>query len=199
MRLVLGSDLHGQLPDVPPCDILVLAGDIMPHGDQGLFYQTQLREWLEDIPAQHIVATWGNHDWPFYVQKLPPLRWNILVDDAVEIRGLRFYGTPWSLPFYEWAWQAPEASLAKIYSHIPENTHVLISHTPPFGFCDKNNNGEHTGSRALFDRMAELPCLQLVVCGHIHEARGSRGLVVNASSVGKHQRPRTQPWVEWEL
>ena len=199
MKLILGSDLHGHLPPVPPCDILVLGGDIMRGHEQRSFYLNELREWLQNAPARRIVATWGNHDWPFHVQDLQSLRWDLLVDQTVTIDGMHFYGTPWSLPFYEWAWQAPESTLEKLYSHIPDNTNILISHTPPFGFCDKNDHGEHKGSKSLYDRMVELPDLRLVVCGHIHEARGSRSLVVNASSVARHQQLRPNPWIAWEL
>jgi Icc-related predicted phosphoesterase len=195
MRLVLGSDLHGYLPEVLPCDVLVLAGDIMPDYEQSRFYLGRLRQWLNNAPVRHIVATWGNHDWPYNVQGLPDLRWHMLVDRAITLEGVTFYGSPWSLPYYSWAWQAPEETLDKLYSFIPDNTDVLISHQPPFGMCDKNDKDMHEGSKSLYDRMAELSQLKLVVCGHIHEARGQSGIVVNASCVTRHMQLRRNPWV----
>lgn len=199
MRLVLGSDLHGYLPEVPPCDVLVLAGDIMPANHQRRFYSGSLKRWLDNIPAHHIVAIWGNHDWPYNIQGLPNLRWHMLVDKATILDGVTFYGSPWSLPFYEWAWQAPEETLIKLYSFIPDNTDVLISHTPPLAMCDKNNEGFHSGSKSLYDRMAKLPQLKLLVCGHIHEAHGQSDLVVNASCMTRNMQLRTDPWITWEL
>ena len=199
MKLVLGSDLHGYLPEVPPCDILVLAGDILSADGQRNFYLGPLKRWLNNAPARHIVATWGNHDWPFNVQGLPDLRWNLLIDRAIEIEGFVFYGSPWSLPFYEWAWQAPEETLVKLYSFIPSDTDILISHAPPKGMCDYSHEGQLCGSVALNNRMRELFDLRLLVCGHIHEARGQLGRVVNASSVTKYVQLRKDPWTIVDL
>lgn len=199
MKLVLGSDLHGNLPKVSPCDMLVLAGDILPSHDQKEFYCNRLKKWLDNVPVRHVVATWGNHDWPFNVQGLPKLRWHILVDQPVTIEGVNFYGLPWSLPFYEWAWQAPEETLDKLYSFIPDDTDVLISHSPPFGMCDKNREGVHNGSKSLYDRLVELGQLKLLVCGHIHEARGQVGKVINASCLDETYRLRENPWVKVEI
>lgn len=123
------SDLHGRLPRdsggyvrVPPCDVLVIAGDICPdfHGagsarptrpgsktfqhvyDKGEAAQTnwlndEFREWLEDARAfaGEVVAIAGNHDFVFE-RKLEPhnLPWTYLWDSEATVEGLRFYGVP---------------------------------------------------------------------------------------------------------
>lgn len=204
MKLVLGSDLHGFLPEVPQCDFLILAGDILPDIDQKIFVDRKLKPWLEQAPAKNVIATWGNHDWlPFYGWSSDKLRWHALIDESVVIAGLKFYGSPWSLPFMRWAWMAPEKTLARLYETIPQDTNILITHSPPFGILDRNLKMEHCGSKALMAKLGELPDLKLVVCGHIHEARGKEGIVVNASCIDgtavMGYRLHKNPWIEIEL
>src|SRR3989338_3786942 len=201
MKLVLGSDLHGNLPDVPPCDILVLAGDILPETEQDVFIEQQLRPWLEKIPARNVVATWGNHDHkPFRNSHLGiNLRWHLLVDDSVSINGLKFHGSPWCLPIGRWAWQAPEYLLEHIYSLIPNDTDILISHSPPYGMCDRVVSGENVGSIELARLVHGLTGLKLLVCGHIHESRGQRGKVMNVSCLDEKYQLRENLWTVIQL
>ena len=56
------ADLHGWLPPISPCDLLLIAGDICPPTDQRHWLDTNFRTWLVDSPARHVVATWGNND-----------------------------------------------------------------------------------------------------------------------------------------
>lgn len=199
MKLVLGSDLHGLLPPVPPCDALLLAGDLLPENEQEIFIINQLAPWLNNAPAREIFATWGNHDdLPFKQYDLPfrlwedNLRWQLLVDRTVSWKGLKIHGTPWCRPVGRWAWQAPEYVLKTIYDMIPDDVDILISHTSPRSICDLESRcGENCGSGALLKRMDQLKNLKMLVCGHIHEARGNKGVVFNVSSVKR--RLKTDP------
>lgn len=52
------------------------------------------------------------------------------------------------------------------------STKVLVSHTPPFNTkIDKLKNGQSCGSRAVRE-FIDSHEVDLVICGHIHEARG---------------------------
>jgi len=68
-------------------------------------------------------------------------------------------------------------------------THVFVSHAPPAGtHLDRVSVGKHAGSTAVRDFVdARQP--DVVVCGHIHEARGiehlGKSTVVNCGPAGK--------------
>ena len=60
---------------------------------------------------------------------------------------------------------------------------IFVPHAPPYGTeCDKLRSGEHVGSQAL-RTFVEREQPDLVLCGHVHEARGEdqleRARIVN--------------------
>lgn len=187
------SDLHGHLPQIPPCSILLIGGDICPcrfglgymsDNDTAMHQSFWLKDvfgpWLESLPVKHVVATWGNHDWvgekkPNTMPKLP---WHILVDEGIELLGLKIYGSPWQTRFFDWAFNADEPFMENKWAAIPNDTDILLLHGPPHGYGDLapvyqgiRDNEEHTGSPSLTKRIMEIKP-QLVVCGHIHRSRG---------------------------
>lgn len=180
MKLALLSDLHGHLPAIEPCDLVVIAGDIVPAwawqtnvARQLKWLEESFNPWVEALPAPRVVMTFGNHDWfgPTGLWK-PPTKVTLLLDQAAEIDGIRIYGTPWSPEFRTWAYMDSEEGLAGRYAAIPADTELLISHAPPRGVVDRTATGEEVGSMVLRQRLAELHSLRLVVCGHIHECGG---------------------------
>src|SRR5688572_27331064 len=99
MKIVCTSDLHGHLPTIEPCDLLLIAGDICPRPHpSGTFPRQWLTNpfgaWVQKTPAAERVLVWGNHDWiaeqtPHLV---PPLAAVVLTDQLHEWNGLRTYG-----------------------------------------------------------------------------------------------------------
>src|SRR5262245_37118468 len=74
MRIVAVSDQHAFLPTVPPCDLLIVGGDICPDFVDGVpsfsapqaqkgWFDQHIRPWLKSSSATYKLATWGNHDW----------------------------------------------------------------------------------------------------------------------------------------
>ncbi len=109
------SDLHGRLPKIPPGDMLIIAGDIVPLNKHAVessatWLDFVFRPWLEAQPVQHIVAIWGNHDWIGERRAaIPDLPWVVLQDSETTLEfpatgeQLRVYGTPWTPMFNNWA------------------------------------------------------------------------------------------------
>lgn len=204
MRVAAISDLHGQLPDIPPCDLLLLAGDLCPHHNHAPSFQaewldTTFRRWLAGLThVRHVVGVAGNHDWVFQESpnKVPAdLRWTYLLDEETTVDGLRIWGSPWQPVFCNWAFNLTSDELARKWALIPEGIDVLLLHGPPVGWGDyatRRDGGEHTGCPYLAQRIVELQP-RLVVFGHIHEGWGQwrqgRTLLANVSHLDRGYQP----------
>lgn len=175
-HIVATSDLHGHLPEIPPCDLCIIGGDICPGGTlnyQAIWLDVNFREWLKDIPAKEIVGIAGNHDLIFEKEpNLIPkdLPWHYLNDSMIELFGFKIYGTPWQLPFWG-AFNLDEEGLKIKYKNIPKEVDILVSHGPPHGIGDEVSGPEHVGSLSLLNKIYEIKP-RLIIYGHIHDAFG---------------------------
>ena len=204
MRIAFISDLHGFLPKPPPSDLMVIAGDIAVDRGQGKWFLDKFMPWCKDY-MNPIYATFGNHDRTedptireLLNQNAPP-NLEFLVDQSRLIAGKRFYFTPWSPRYGDWAWMKSDFDLDGVYEKIPWNTQILVSHSPPRGYCDINMQYERCGSQALLARIDQLPLLEKVICGHIHEGKGSftsveKWTVHNVSAVDEYYNLYSDPW-----
>jgi len=216
MRLVLTSDLHGALPTIPPCDVLLIAGDICPIQNHDPSFQFQwlvdvFVPWLAQTPAKHRLFIAGNHDFVFALEpdwiRRIEFPGTYLRDSGIVIDGVPFWGSPWANELPGWPFTAPEEELRLYWSLIPSATQVLLVHGPPRGHGDQvigSRSGDplNVGSHSLLERLDVLPNLRLVVYGHIHEGAGiyrHRDVpLVNAAYMDVHYKP-TQPVHQWEL
>lgn len=213
LKIIAISDQHGHLPEIPPCDLLLIGGDICPGGGlekQSFWLDTHFRHWLDRIPAKEAVAIAGNHDKIFAnaPEMIPSgLRFHYLKDSSIEIFKLKIYGTPWQLPFWG-VFNKKEEELDSLYQAIPYDLDILLTHGPPYGIRDgvpvqERLNEDlgtllHVGSHALKKRILEIQP-KLVVFGHIHSAYGvtkQEGITyVNASLLNDEMHMVYQPIV----
>ena len=203
MRICCISDLHGHLPEVPPCDLLLLAGDLVPAeghepAEGRRWLATRFRDWLGEVPARAVVGVAGNHDFVFAAGDLgltPPLPWTYLQDSGTTVGGLTIWGTPWQPTFFDWAFNLDEPELAAKWDLIPEATDVLLLHGPPFGHGDPTPRGP-AGSPSLLRRI-EAVRPRLAVAGHIHSGYGVYAIgpttFVNASHLDESYAPAHRP------
>lgn len=164
---------HRQV-EVPNGDILIFAGDISRQGSSRAI--ADFNAWLALLPHPEKVVIAGNHDTLFErnpgVGRLLLTGCRYLQDEAAEISGLKFWGSPHTPEFYNWAFNLPRgAKLAEKWAMIPKDTEVLVTHGPPFGVGDRTADGP-VGCDDLRKRVEQLPKLKLHVFGHIHEEPG---------------------------
>lgn len=208
MRLVCFSDTHKlhQQVLIPNGDILIYAGDMCSSGSEKS--ARKFITWFSNRPHKHKVMIAGNHDRCF---ELPNTK-QILKQSAKEnnviylehepatIEGLNFFGSPYQPEFCNWAFNVPRGGrLARLWNQIPDNTDILITHSPPYGILDVVESGAHVGCSDLRTRINNLPNLKLNVFGHIHFSYGKKihnnVTYVNASICTEAYEPLNQPWV----
>lgn len=204
MRLVVISDTHGEHASLGPLhgDVLIHCGDMAATVDPDERPLEALDAWFGAQDFQLVLAIGGN--WDFALQQRlrrgrPAFRnAHCLLDDSVTFGGVRFYGSPWTPALSRWAFYLPDAEMARRWDAIPDDTDVLITHTPPRGVLDQNRRGDHLGCRALAARLPALRCA-LHVFGHTHASYGVREQggrwLANASSMGSHDGPLRPPLV----
>ena len=70
------------------------------------------------------------------------------------------------------AFQYPPSQAQQLWSNIPSDTTLLITHTPPAGHLDNSAHWTHGGCPALSQALLRTKP-RLHVCGHCHKGRGA--------------------------
>lgn len=213
---------------LPKGDVLIHAGDISNKGGEKDI--KDFIKWFQNLGGwdQKIFIS-GNHDYCFErinktsykgtydwlnplmsPDKLSESNITYLEDSSFTIetpefdRPIKFYGSPWQPWFYDWAFNLPRlgTELQEKWNMIPEDTDVLITHSPPNGYGDLVNNWKqpntHVGCECLINRIGEIKPL-VNVFGHIHEGYGvhygNDTIFVNASICTTGYEPINKPIV----
>ena len=155
MKVCAISDLHGYLPEIKPCDILLIAGDISPVDIQ--FNKPKMKEWLEDtfakwirsLPVEKVFLIAGNHDSYFencsqgallsFQQACCNLIYlenevGYYYDENAQLWSI--FGTPYCHTFGNWPFMRSEEFMIEKFSKIPEEVDIIITHDPPFACGD---------------------------------------------------------------
>lgn len=177
MKITVISDTHGTHAGLGELegDVLIHCGDFClsgSHQDQQL---QALDAWFGRQRFRHVLCIGGNHDFlaeELHARGQPLFRHaRYLMDETVQIEGLRFHGAPWIPELTGWAHYRNTAGLTKAWERIPDQLDVLITHTPPSGILDRNSRGKSCGCPLLRLRLKAVR--PRVHCfGHIHASSG---------------------------
>ena len=179
MRLLCITDLHGSLVMLTrilaaagPVDAVLLGGDITDFGSP-LDADKIIR--LAQQPGAPVYAVAGNCDSAEIDRRLAELDVS-LSGRAVAHGSWAIHGVSGMPPWRKGMYQITEEELARLleagYEHVHGRQQVVLAHAPPRDTrLDRTIFGRHVGSVALRNFIDQTQPA-LVVCGHIHEARG---------------------------
>ena len=223
--------------ELATCDVVCLCGDVFEGRVLEDFANEQIIDWMKSLTdlGKRVIMTPGNHDlmlYRGYIEKnnLPmdyycrnilrahPLTaedlkkmcgCEVLIDESVTLEnGMKIYGTPWSPLFYNWAFMKDENDLYEIFSKIPDDTDILLTHTPPkeetdFWKVDISDYDRtvHCGSSSLHKAIEGRLEKADIYCGHIHSGDHDESAfyishdnrVVNVSYVNENYKPYYKP------
>lgn len=205
MRIVFVSDTHNRLDriKVPDGDMLIHSGDFTMRTEAKtpaahLEQVSRFNNDLGALPHPFKVVVAGNHDAPFESDNAEAraLLTNAvyLQDQLAVLGGLRIYGSPWQPEYRKWAFNLPRDSeeLRAVWSRVPDNIDILVTHGPPKGFLDRAPLWPTLGDQFLRDRVLEVRP-KIHCFGHVHFSAGvleHEGITfVNAASLNEKYQP----------
>lgn len=167
MKILHLSDTHGyhqQLRDLPDADVIIHSGDFTMKGAQS--EAVDFLNWFCDLPYPHKIFICGNHDDCLYNAEIEGLDSNVhyLCNSGVIINDVRFYGVPM------FTYDCITDRQSQSYANIPDDTDVLITHSPAYGILDFDDSINY-GSEELLSKLSHLS-IKAHLFGHIHSQYG---------------------------
>jgi Icc-related predicted phosphoesterase len=206
MKIVCISDTHDLHHKVKyhDADMLLIAGDISSMGKE--YQVVNFIKYIEKLNYKHKVMIAGNHDFVFENNDINGLLKFIeesgiiyLNDNSTTIENIKIYGSPISPWFHNWAFNRQRGDeIQKYWDMIPNNTDILLTHTPPYGILDINKQYENCGCKNLLQTVYEIKP-KYHIFGHIHESYGQvcydNIKFINASVLNEKYQYVNQPIV----
>jgi Icc-related predicted phosphoesterase len=182
VRIAYLVDIHDRFEAVPramaeigPVDLLVIGGDITTGGTPDAA-AAAIERWRPLAPR--LLALAGNMDSPAIDARLAQLGVG-LDGHGYTLGDVGLFGvsaaprSPLHTP-YELDDEELERRIEAGFTGVSEcRVKLFFPHAPPHGTaCDQLRSGEHVGS-AVIRSFVEREQPDLVLCGHIHESRGT--------------------------
>ncbi len=180
MRLLCITDIHGEvrrfekiLAAEPKADLLIIGGDFTNFG------KPPEVDHILDLAQAHtpqVLAVAGNCDSAEIDRRLIE-RGVSLHTRGVRIDDIGFFGLsampPWRGNMYEFPEEDLDRFLAASFAQVEGSSRfIMVPHCPPRNSeVDRSGFGANVGSTAVRQWMDKVNPI-LVICGHIHEARG---------------------------
>ena len=188
MKIIAISDTHDySLENILKGitgDVLVIAGDITMSGTR-----RQLKAFAEELKAvrsqfKRVVWIGGNHDRlleirPLFAKAIAKYtNSDYLNRTGIVIDGVKFWGDPGTPDLPSWAFSYPRVT--NRWDAIPDDTDVLVTHSPCYGILDSAPASRHSdlglmhyGCYQLRTAVLREVKPKIHIHGHIHHSHGS--------------------------
>ena len=209
-EIVVISDTHTMHKglenkfNLPSGDIIIHCGDITGRGSEHTIHE--FLKWYNNLNQfKYKIFIAGNHDtlfesYPFLAKNIINDYKNIiyLEDSGIEIDNIKFWGTPVSRPFMNWAFNRPEEKLKMHWKAIPDDTDIIITHSPPYKIMDYGPvTNDRTGSPSLYYEIINRIKPKFHLFGHIHNGYGiykqDNITFINASNLNEDYKITNKP------
>lgn len=198
LKICAISDLHGNLPEIKPSNVLFIAGDIIPYKYQNKislskeWLNDEFVNWINNLPVEKVYLIAGNHD--FYFEsvsnaklleflnkmngKLCYMHNSSAIYTSNSGKNYKIFGTPYCHQYGNWAFMGYDNFLTEKFKEIPDDVDFLITHDAPYGikFQDvalelyKNLRiPDHIGNKPLLYRLMNIK-YKWLFHGHIHSS-----------------------------
>lgn len=188
MKIAAISDLHGNLPIIDECELCLICGDSIPlskqysHASSVEWFNKDFRNWAEKIPCNKVLFIAGNHEVgiEYYEEEMKAKfpkedKLTFLHDMLYIYKDLKIYGTPYCKEFGNWAYTEDDNKLKELFSEIPNDLDILLTHDCPYGYGDVLmqqvpwNDKSHLGNKPLAEAILEKQP-KYHFSGHLHSS-----------------------------
>jgi len=178
MKIVVISDTHSkhnEIKSFPEADCIIHCGDFSHSALQG----ADFLHWFSKTPYKYKIVIAGNHE-IYFTNTNIQRRWketfkdhgiHLLFNESITLDNIKFWGSPYSVEFLNWAFMETDEKLEEIWTKIPDDVDVVVTHSPAYKIGDKTAT-LNVGSKTLLKRLKELKKLKAHFYGHIHEDAG---------------------------
>lgn len=192
------SDSHNShwLLDVPKdIDMIIFSGDCSNYRDvaRNSVEVEDFLWWYNSLNVKYKIMIAGNHDGAIasgFISKDKIESQGIiyLYNEAIEVAGLKLYGSPITPSYGDWSFMRKRGKLAPLWETIPENLDILITHGPPKGVLDLSESVEgkleQVGDKELWNEIVKKKP-RYSLSGHIHNC----GNIINAGVLKLSEYP----------
>ncbi len=177
MKFITISDTHGchRELELPAGDAIIHSGDFCDLGNVNEVLD--FVAWYKELDYEWKLLIGGNHD---DLAATQPARFKAMLseeicylnDSGTTVNGLNIWGSPVQPDLVGWAFGKNRGMEMKAHwDLVPEDTDILITHTPPYGILDKSSRGLSLGCEMLLDRLKVVQP-KFHIFGHIHASYG---------------------------